>query len=129
MDTAEADDNPSPWPQTSEGVTDWEMVFEGSSPGLIKLIGTAHTPMTLKDCATVVVQQLFTRDDDSMMVMKLIIDLEGIIPDADGEVLSGEEINAMRDGISAFLRQIKDERIKQAKEYLKKRNNGEERRR
>ena len=128
MVTAGVEDNPSPWPQTSEGVTDWEMVFEGPNPGLIGLIRTAHTPTTLKDCATVVVQQLFTRDDDSMMVMKLIIDLEGIIPDSNGEALSAEEVDRMRDEISGFLREIKAERIKQAREYLKKQKNTKERR-
>ena len=69
------------WPQTPEGVTDWEFVFENEGAGFIPLCLLANSPLILKECATVVIQQLFTRDDDSMNIMKYIIALNDIIPD------------------------------------------------
>ncbi len=118
----------SPWPQTADGVTDWESVFEDSKMGFIVLIRSAHTPGTLKDCATVVVQQLFTRDDDAMTVMKFIIDLEAILPDSEGNTFTEEEVAGMRDAVGDFLRTIKQDRIEKAQEYLAKRSKDGERR-
>jgi len=122
------EENPSPWPQTPDGVTDWESIFEDPKAGFIALIRSAHTPETLKDCATVVVQQLFTRDDDAMTVMKFIIDLEGILPDSSGLALTKEEIDGMRNAVGSFLRTIKEDRIERAREYLKKQAKDGERR-
>jgi hypothetical protein len=111
-------ETPTQWPQTPDGVTDWENVFEDGKSGFIVLIRTAQSPETLKDCATVVVQQLFSRDGDSMAIMKFIIDLEGILPDSEGKMFSDDEVDGMRDTVSAFLRKIKNDRIKKAQDHL-----------
>jgi len=121
-------EKPSPWPQTPEGVTDWESVFENPKSGFIVLIRSAHSPEILKECATVVVQQLFSRDDDAMITMKFIIELERILPDSNGKKLTEEEVEEMRDAVTGFLRTIKVERLQKAQEYLRRRANNEERR-
>jgi len=121
-------ENATSWPLTTEGVPDWEGVFEDPKTGFIALIRSANSPATLKACATVVVQQLFTRDDDSMNVMKYILDLENILPDSDDKETTSEELDEMRDAVSGFLRAIKEDRILKSQEYLKKRINEEERR-
>jgi len=115
------DENSAAWPQTPAGVTDWETVFEDPKTGFIALIRSAQSPEILKDCATVVVQKLFTRDGDAMHVMRYIIDLEGILPDGNGQSLGPDEIESMRDAVTAFLRKIKIDRIAFAEEYRRKR--------
>jgi len=118
----------SPWPQTPDGVTDWDRVFEDPHGGFIALIVSAHSPETLKDCATVIVQQLFSRDNDSMTIMKFIIDLDRILPESDGQSFTPEEVSDMRDAVADFLRRIKDDRIHMAQKYLRKKNKDAERR-
>lgn len=117
-----------PWPQTPAGVTDWEKVFEDPKAGFIVLIGSANTVTGLKNCATIVVQQLFTRDGDRMLVMKFILDLEKLIPDQPDKIYSKEELGDMRKSVTEFLRKIKNERISKAKEYLAKQSKNKERR-
>jgi len=116
------------WPLTAEGVPDWESVFEDPKTGFIALIRSAHSPTTLKACAAVVVQQLFTRDRDSMNIMKYILDLEHVLPNSDDKKITEEDLDEMRDAASGFLRAIKEDRILKSQEYLKKRTNEEERR-
>ena len=122
------EENPNPWPQTPEGVTDWESVFEDSKMGFIALIRSAQSAETLKDCATIVVQQLFSRDDDAMTVMKFILDLEEVMPDPNGAPSTSEELEDTRDAVTGFLRKIKEDRILKAAEYLEKSGKGKERR-
>jgi hypothetical protein len=117
-----------PWPQTPAGVTDWEKVFEHPKAGFIVLISSASTAAGLKECTTIVVQQLFTRDNDTMLVMKFIIDLENIIPDQPDKIYSKEELDNMRQSVTEFLRKIKKERVTKAKEFLAKQSKQKERR-
>ena len=116
------------WPLTTDGVTDWESVFEDLKTGFIVLIRSAHSVATLKACATVVVQQLFTREDDGMNVMKYILNLESILQTSGDKDVTADELNVMRDAVSNLLRAIKEDRILMSQEYLEKRINSEERR-
>jgi len=116
------------WPLTPDGVTDWESVFEDLKTGFIVLIRSAHSSDTLKACATVVVQQLFTREDDGMNIMRYILNLESIIQASGDKEVTADEMDEMRDAVSDFLRTIKKDRILMSQEYLEKRINSEERR-
>ena len=114
-----------PWPLTPQGVTDWEFVFEDPKTGFITLLGQAAAAEALKDCAIVIVQSLFIRDDDGDNVMKFIIELNKIFPyDDDG---SGS-FPTMQEETTDLLRKIKDERTKKAEEYLAAKESGDERR-
>lgn len=114
-----------PWPLTPEGVTDWEFVFEDPKTGFIALLGHATAAEALKDCAIVIVQSLFIRDDDGDNVMKFIIDLNKIFPyDSDGS----DDFSAMQEDTTDLLRKIKDERKKKAEDYLAGKKSGDERR-
>ncbi len=116
------------WPQTPDGVTDWDQVFEHPKSGFIGLILGAGTTRGLKDCATTVVQHLFTRDDDAMTLMRYIIDLESLIPDQANRKYSKEEFEDVRTAVTEFLRRIKTDRTSKAKEYLAKQASSKERR-
>ena len=108
------------WPQTPEGVTDWEFVFENEGAGFIPLCLLANSPLILKECATVVIQQLFTRDDDSMNIMKYIIALNDIIPDEKELDMDVDNLKVMRTEVTELLRKIKTDRQNKSKEYLKR---------
>ena len=106
------------WPQTTDGVTDWETVFEDPEKGLIPLIAQAHTPQALRDCAVVTINMLFTRDSDAGDIAKLTAELHELAPDDADEARTGQ----IRGVISLLLRQIKEDRIESAREFLEKRN-------
>ena len=55
--------NKPAFPQTPDGVTDWEKVFEDPDQGLVAAIRTAQTSDNLRACMMIVIRQLFTRDD------------------------------------------------------------------
>ena len=111
-------------PRTPKGTTDWELVFEDEKTGFIPLIAQAHSPGALKECATLVILKLFSRKGDLPEVEHFATELAAIIPDEPGE----EDMAAMRDGVSALLREIKDERIRIAADYLAGKKKGKERR-
>jgi len=108
------------WPLTDQGVTDWEFVFEDPYGGFIPLVEMANTPFVMKDCATVIIQQLFTRDDDAMNIMKFIIALNDIIPNDKEMGLDKDVLAAMRSDITALLRRIKRDRLKKAEIFLRR---------
>lgn len=117
------------WPRTDQGVTDWEFVFEDDQDGFIALVEMAKTPFVMKDCTTVIIQELFTRDDDAMNIMKFIIALNDIIPDDKELSQNTDELAAMRLGISALLRRIKQDRLKKAAIFLQQKKQTEKDRR
>jgi len=117
------------WPQTPDGVTDWEFVFEDTNEGFIPLVMMASSPVILKECATVIVQQLFTREDDGIHVMKYIIDLDEIIPEASENYTDVKLIDAMKSRTADLLREIKADRKKKADAYLQRKAAGGDKRR
>ena len=108
------------WPQTAEGVTDWEFVFENKENGFIPLILEASSILALKECTFLVIQQLFSRDNDSENIMKFFMLLNEIIPESQEQNTDKQSVLAMRTETQKLLRNIKNERIKHAKEYLKR---------
>jgi len=117
------------WPQTPDGVTDWEFVFEDANEGFIPLVMMASSPVILKECATVIVQQLFTREDDGIHVMKYIIDLDEIIPAASENYTDTKLIDGMKSRTADLLREIKADRKKKAGAYLQRKMAGGDKRR
>jgi hypothetical protein len=101
------------FPQTPEGVTDWEQVFEGPS-GLVALIGSARSAQAVSDCANVVISQLFTRKQDQLEVARLTHHLSTLVKEAE---LSGD-IDQLTSKVALLLRQIKTERIQKAQDFL-----------
>lgn len=101
------------FPQTPDGVTDWERVFE-SDGGLIALIGQAHSAAALRQCAVLVINQLFTRKQDQLEVARLMQQLDKLISDAP----AAGEVGTLSTTIIELLREIKRERIDKAREYL-----------
>ncbi len=125
MDIKKVDD----WPQTPDGATDWETVFENETDGFIPLIEMASTPFVMKDCAVVIIQQLFSRDDDAMNIMKFVIALNDIIPDEKELSKDKDVLAAMRSEISELLRKIKKDRLRKAADFLRRKAQEEKERR
>jgi len=100
------------FPQTAEGVTDWEKVFEDPERGLIPLVGQAHSSDALRGCLMVVIQQLFTRTSDELEIARLTRQIEALFNEAGASVPAEAAV--------ALLRQIKDHRIAKAREHIEK---------
>jgi len=101
------------FPQTPDGVTDWEQVFEGPN-GLIELISQVRTAAALRECTLVVIGQLFTRKQDQLEVARLTHQLDNLIAGGD----TSQDISALSKTVASLLRHIKDERIQKAQDYL-----------
>ena len=101
------------WPKTSDGTTDWDLVFDDPKSGLIPLIKKAHSPEVLKGCAVVVIEKLFTRKDDGPTVREFLHELNDIVPDDGAE----DEFEAMRGGVIALMNRIREERKAKAAVY------------
>tara|TARA_R110001592_G_scaffold340261_1_gene628344 strand:+ start:217 stop:1227 length:1011 start_codon:yes stop_codon:yes gene_type:complete len=98
------------FPQTPDGVTDWEKVFEDPDQGLITVIRTAQTSDNLRACMMIVIRQLFTRDNDELQVAQLTRQLDDLLAQSGGAVPT--------DAAIAMLRQIKVQRQELAQAYL-----------
>ncbi len=117
------------WPLTDEGVPDWENAFEDEKKGLIRLVMASQTPLQLKQCTTVIIQQLFVRDDDVSQIMKNVLALGEIIPDELEKETDQGAIDKMRGEIASLLRKIKEERIQNSLKYLRQKAEEKEARR
>ena len=84
----------------------WEAAFEDKTAGFIALIARAQTPDALRGSAAVVIRKLFARKDDRPNIAKYTAELNGIVP----EDASPADLDALRDGVIALLRRIKEER-------------------
>lgn len=98
------------FPQTPDGVTDWEKVFEDPDQGLISVIRTAQTADNLRACMMIVIRKLFTRNNDELQVAQLTQQLEDLLAQSDGVVPT--------DAAITMLRQIKVQRQELAQAYL-----------
>ena len=110
------------WPKTSDGTTDWEAVFEDAEGGLIPLIAQANSPQALRECAIVTIQMLFSRDNDAENVTNLTSELNELVPDD----AQAHQLDFFGKAITTVLRQIKQERIDLAEEYVKNKKLEEE---
>ena len=104
------------WPKTADGVTDWEQVFEDPEHGFVALVDKAETVDVLKQCATVVIQQLFTRKGDEVERDRATNLLERV---TDSDAIAAE-LGAKKRLVSSLLRNIKGERLEKAEEYLRR---------
>lgn len=106
------------WPITDQGVTDWEYVFEDEKDGIVPVILMANTPFVLKECTTLIIQQLFSRENDTMNIMKHVIVLDQIIPDEKELSLDKDALQSMRNQIATLLRKIKADRIQFSEVFI-----------
>ena len=102
------------WPKTEAGTIDWEVVFENPETGLIPLISGAKSAGALRDSALAVIKLLYTHKDDPPEVERFTVELQSLIPDDTPEHF----LPRLVEGVTAILRQIKDERIRKTEEYV-----------
>lgn len=121
--------NKEEWPLTNQGVIDWKFVFEDEEDGLIPLILMANTPFVLKECTTLIIQQLFSRENDTMNIMKHVLALEQIIPNEKESNLDKDALMSMKNKIAHLLRKIQADRIQYANEFLRRKTQTEKERR
>lgn len=108
------------WPQTPEGTTDWDVVFEDPSNGLIATVSKSPNPEILKQTTTLVIKKLFTRDDDETEVTRFCRELDQII----SRVEKDDQLSATIDAVAGLLRIIKEERKEKVRQYLQNKKKG-----
>lgn len=109
------------WPQTSEGTTDWEVVFEDPRTGLIAAVSAAKSASALKQSTILIIQKLFSRDGDEEEVKRFRAELDTILTTVDTD----EHLAATMQAVINLLRQIKIGRQQKAREYLAARKRGQ----
>lgn len=108
-----AKSKPTSWPKTPSGTTDWETVFEHPETGLIPIILKAPTPMALRECTRVVVENLHTKPDDDAEIKRFIAELKILVPDS----TPAGTLPVVGDAVAKVLRNIKDERKEKAARF------------
>jgi hypothetical protein len=103
-------------PKKADGTADWETIFEDPANGLIPLVAGAHTIEGLKACATLVINQLFTRKNDAPERDRLNDLLNKLMESAQ----ANGGVEAARNGVIGLLRSIKQERLLKAAAYVAK---------
>lgn len=112
-------DNPkAAWPKTPDGTTDWEVVFEDPTSGFIPLIVQAQSAEALKMSATVIIEKLFTRRNDTDQRELMIARLGELVKE------HGADLDVTRTAVSDLMREIKDERIEKARVYVERKRAG-----
>ena len=104
----------STWPKKPTGVIDWEAVFEHPEVGLISLISDARSIHTLRESTIFVIKHLYARKDDPEHVKSFVSELKVLLPDEAPE----ETLPKITKSVIVILRQIKNERIQKAEEYV-----------
>ena len=106
------------WPTFADGTVDWVLVFEDPDTGLIPLIQRADTSDKLVSCVHLVVQSLFTRDEDGPVRKAYLTTLDTLIQrHLDLHPDSSEDLTLLKTNISALLRSIKTDRIERARAF------------
>ena len=101
-------------PKNADGTADWETIFEDAENGLIPLVARAQSMEGLTACATLVINQLFTRKNDAAERDRLQGLLARLLKQ--GEAEGG--IDGAREGVIGMLRSIKQERLLKAAAYV-----------
>ncbi len=102
------DGNSSPWPQTVDGKTDWETVFEDPKTGLIALIAQARSPAALRKTTAFVIETIYAQGGAPPEITGFVDELEHMLPND----LPDETLPKITDAISTVMREIKDDRIR-----------------
>lgn len=104
------------WPKTAEGSTDWELLFETEETGLIAFALACDTPEQLKQRTMDIILAVFIRKRDPSIVAKVFAYLDKLIPDN----AALERLPTMQAGVQQMLRKVKEDRVKKAAAYSKK---------
>ena len=105
------------WPQTPDGTTDWEFVFEDADTGFIQLVMQSPNTDILRQTTTVVIEKLFTRRHDADEVARLKTQLAIILSES-------IDLPVQQTGVTALLRGIKETRIEKARIYVERKKAG-----
>ena len=101
------------WPHKEDGTVDWDTVFEDPDIGLITYVEGARSLTALGQCAHVIVQSLFIRDQDGPYRDAFNTMVDEIIASADDK-----DTDHARETLLKLLREIKANRVKHAQNYL-----------
>lgn len=102
------------WPHKEDGTIDWDIVFDDPNIGLESLVGRAHSPSALSQCAHVIVHSLFIRKEDAVYRQAFNHMIDELIQ-------SGEKTQdgpRMHDLVLKLVHEIKANRVKHAQRYL-----------
>jgi len=98
----------------SIGETDWESVFESPVQGFITLVEQAQTVKSLKQCTSLIINNLFTRKDDSVFRAAYHDALDRFLPTNDSEDV---DLSYCKKRVVVLLRDIKKHRQLKSAEH------------
>ena len=101
-------------PKLADGTADWETIFEHPDTGLVPLVSQAQSMDGLKACASVVINQLFTRKNDASERERL----NGLLAKLMARAEASGGLDEARAGVIRMLRAIKQERLLKAAAYV-----------
>jgi hypothetical protein len=102
------------WPHKEDGTIDWNTVFDDPNVGLESLVGRAHSPEALSQCAHVIVHSLFIREEDAVYRKAFNHMIDELIQSTD----KTHDSPRMHDLVLKLIHEIKANRIKHAQRYL-----------
>lgn len=103
---------------------DWDHIFENPSSGLIPLIMRTETGNVLRESTLEVFRLLHTRKGDQVLIERFEEQLALIIPADNPDEFFGDKQAA----IINILREMKHDRIRRAKAYAARGDDGSDRR-
>ena len=94
--------------------TDWETVFESPVHGFITLVEQAQTVKSLKQCTSLIISNLFTRENDAPFLAAYHEALDGFLPTNESEDV---DVSYSKKRVVALLRDIKKHRQRKSAEH------------
>ncbi|MHA1598336.1 MAG: hypothetical protein ACTSV1_06400 [Alphaproteobacteria bacterium] len=104
------------WPETADGVTDWQKLFDDETDGLIAVVSAAQTPVQLKQQTEIIIRQIFSRESDRPVIGKAMGALDRLIPENAGQ----ERLAVMLASVIKMFEKAKENRIHRAAVFVEK---------
>ena len=95
--------------------TDWETVFESPETGFVTLVKQAQSVNSLRQCTRLIIDKLFTRQNDGPSLAAYHSALEKILPIDDGDNV---DVCFSKKRVIALLRDIKQHRQRKAAKHV-----------
>jgi len=94
---------------------DWEVVFESPKDGFVTLVKQAQSVNSLQQCAGLIIDKLFTRENDGPFLAAYHTALKELLPVEDG---SNVDVSFSKKRVIVLLRDIKQHRQRKAAKHV-----------
>jgi len=110
IQATQPDRHPSPVDET-----DWETVFESPESGFVSLVKQAQSVNGLRQCTGLIIDKLFTRQNDGPFRAAYHAALKELLPIEDGDNV---DVSFSKKRVIVLLRDIKQHRQRKAAKYV-----------